>query len=85
MIRGLNSILAQAHVPQSDSEKAGFASPIFCWCEFTHLHHVGVNPHNSFDVKIVFRKKRYSFQNAKNAYLGQWWKMWSNIRCSRTV
>ena len=72
MIRGLSSILAQAHAPQSDREKATFASYILCWFEFTHLHHVGVSYHNSFAVNTMFRKKSSSFQNAKNAHLDQW-------------
>jgi len=42
MIRGLNSIHTQAHVPQTDAEKRSFAGYALCWCEFTHHHHEGV-------------------------------------------
>lgn len=75
MIRGLSSILAQARVPQSDGEKVSFASYILCWCEFTSLHHISVSNHNSFGVNIMFRKKSFSFQNAKDAHLDQCWKI----------
>jgi Hemerythrin HHE cation binding domain len=41
MIRGLNSIHAQALLPQNDSQKRSFAGYALCWCEFTHHHHSG--------------------------------------------
>jgi len=41
MIRGLNSIYAQALDPLTSSEKRAFAFYILCWCEYTHHHHEG--------------------------------------------
>jgi hypothetical protein len=41
MIRGLNSIYAQALVPTTDSERRSFAKYVLCWCEYTHHHHEG--------------------------------------------
>jgi hemerythrin-like domain-containing protein len=41
MIRGLNSVHAQAHLPKTDSQKRSFAGYALCWCEFTRHHHTG--------------------------------------------
>jgi len=43
MIRSLSSIYAQAHIPRTEREKRSFINYILCFCEFTHLHHVGVS------------------------------------------
>jgi len=42
MIRSLNSIHSQAHVPKTNAEKKSFAGYSLVWCEFTHHHHEGV-------------------------------------------
>ena len=59
MIRGLNSIYTQAHIPQTDAEKRSFAGYALCWCEFTHHHHAGVfqvsrDSSNKLGRKILF-------------------------------
>ncbi len=62
-----------------------FASYILCWCEFSHLHHVGVSTYNIWDVEISSRRRNSSFQNSRNVLLDRWWTLWNNIKCSRTA
>ena len=42
MIRGMNSIYTQAHLPKTNSEKTSFAGYALTWCDFTKHHHEGV-------------------------------------------
>jgi hypothetical protein len=42
MIRALSSIRTQARIPRTDDEKSSFAEYVVIFCDFVHLHHVGV-------------------------------------------
>lgn len=55
MIRGLNSIHAQALDPKTASEKKSFAGYVLCWTEFTHHHHAGVLYRSA--IKLIVGRK----------------------------
>jgi hypothetical protein len=56
MIRALNSIHSQAHIPKTNKDKKSFAGYALCWCEFTHHHHEGVLPLSPQQTDIAGRK-----------------------------
>jgi hypothetical protein len=59
MIRALNSIHSQAHVPKTSKEKKSFAGFALCWCEFTHHHHEGVL--SLSNTMLTYQEERFLF------------------------
>jgi hypothetical protein len=66
MIRALNSIYTQAHIPQTDSEKRSFAGYVLVLCQFIQHHHDAVRP---TILKTHDRKRFFGFLNVKGECL----------------